>query len=192
MLHGCFLKLAARLALFVVVVSGAASCAHQPAASDDPLQKEAAIRRLLELTDSLHQMRMLFLVAAQKASEDKLKEKLNLGEQDTRLLTTAVAETVWEDVRKQIEDGAVKIYAASFTHQEILDIYNFYQTPTGRKVARTALKQTLQSMQMFDHAAQDWKEKMQRPGYGIYFLERVKQKLPESLRQRLEAQDSLL
>ena len=191
MIHGSLWR-PAGLALLVSVLVGAASCAHQPVVSEDPLQKEASIRQLLELTDSLNQMRMLFLIAAQKASEDQLKKKFNLGEQDTRLLTAALAETIWEDVRKPLEDGAVNIYAASFTHQEILDIYNFYQTPTGRKVARTAAKQTLQSMQMIDHAAQDWKEKMQRPGYGIYFLERVKQKLPESLRQRLEAQDSLL
>lgn len=192
MIHGLLWRVAG-LALLVSVLVGAASCAHQPVVvSEDPLQKEAAIRQLLELTDSLNQMRMMFLIGAQKTSEDKLKQKLNLGEHDTRLFTAAVAETLWEDVRKSVEDGVVKIYAASFTHQEILDIYNFYQTPTGRKVARTALNQTLQAMQMIDHAAQDWKEKLQRPGYGIYFMERVKQKLPESLRQRLEAQDSLL
>lgn len=185
-------RLAAHLLLLALVLTGVPSCAHQPAVSEEPYQKEASIRQLLEFIDFENQMRIMFTMSLSATTAEKLKKDGRLEEADAKLLSVIIAETFWEDVSNPLKEGAIKAYADIYSHQEIRDVLAFYQTSTGRKVARSQLRLELELMELGAKIGQELKEKHENPGYAEYFKERVKRKIPESLRQRLEAHDSLL
>jgi len=129
------LRLARPLAFVAVLLAGALGAASAFAQEIDPAQLALA-RKYVDLTNKGQIYEVILVQTAQKTSDlfvtqdPKDADKINdvIGK---------VLET-YKGKRDDLFNQIARIYAVSFTPQEMQQIVDFYSTPAGQKLASSA------------------------------------------------------
>jgi hypothetical protein len=118
-----------KFAAFVIFAGAAGLCFSQT--------KEEDIVRLLELTDSKNMAVQIFDMVIPQIAR----------------IAPNVPQSVWDALKDKMDfDVFVKnyipIYDRHYTHEDIRELIEFYESPVGRKVIRVTPAMTEESMQM--------------------------------------------
>lgn len=127
-------------AVFAQPVSAQASQQAAAATKIDPA-KEADIRRLLDLVGTKDLLVQSFGEMS-KALKPVLTNSLPPGEYREKLIDLFLAKFTAKENLQQFVELAIPAYDKNFSHQEILSLIAFYQTPLGRKTISVLPKLT--------------------------------------------------
>lgn len=175
---------AVRLFLLSVLLTGAASCAHQPAAVD-PSQKEANIKKLIELENITGQIRQLSGDDLRQNAIKSLSNNPNLSQEEVQLLGTIMMDVTWEDIAQYVDQTLVPLYSSRFSDQEVIDLITFFSTGTGKKYADSSLILKVNSLDLAMNTMKDWSAKSQTQAYRDAMMRKMMDRMPESLRMRM-------
>ena len=128
------------------VGSGVALGDEEEAPSTD---KRAAIERLMEVTKASDMQAQMGTLIAQQVVQMSGAQTTEAVARSREIAATVVGETLAE---ANLLDEVIPIYEKYFTHEEILQMIAFYETPIGKKAIEVMPQLMVDSMQ----AGQRW------------------------------------
>lgn len=173
-----------RFFILCAVVLGVVSCAHQPTTLD-PTQKEANIKKLIELENITGQIRQISGDDLRQKSMKTLSYNQNLSQEEIQILATIMMDVTWEDIAQYVDQTLVPLYSSRFSDQEVVDLITFFSTGTGKKYAESSLILKVKSLDLAMKTMKDWSEKSQTQAYHDAMMRKMVDRMPESLRMRM-------
>jgi uncharacterized protein len=128
-------RLARPLALTAVLLAGAFGAATAFAQEIDPAQLALA-RKYVDLTNKGQLYEVLLVQTAQKTSDLFVPQ----DPKDADKINNAIGKILetYKGKRDDLFNQIARIYAVSFTPQEMQQIVDFYSSPAGQKLANSA------------------------------------------------------
>lgn len=138
--------------LMAAFLSLAAAFAALPAGAQELAPEHLAVaRKYIELTDKAG----IYEVALVKTAVDTMRTIISQNPEITKPVDEAITKTldVYKGKKGELLDQFARVYALTFTIEELQEIVKFYESPVGSKLAtaNATLNESLQTvMQVFE------------------------------------------